>query len=221
MNYPYAMLPGPWLWAMYLIYAVGVIALISTAPWRRLLVNENSHVYLGTCVGLMLLWTIKTDGIPGMEYHFLGATLLTLMVGWQLAIVGINIVMAGVVLSAGGDWQTFPVNALVMGFVPVLVSQLIYYYVDKKLPKNFFVYVFLSAFFGAALAVAVAILSASELLILSGVHGLKALALEFLPYTPLMMFPEAFITGMLITIFVVLRPSWVSTFDDNRYLKGK
>jgi uncharacterized membrane protein len=35
------------------------------------------------------------------------------------------------------------------------------------------------------------------------------------------MFPEAFVTGMLITIFVVYHPDWVKTFDDDRYIKGK
>ena len=44
---------------------------------------------------------------------------------------------------------------------------------------------------------------------------------ESLQYLPLFMFPEAFVTGMLITIFVVYRPDWVATFDDERYLRGK
>ena len=44
---------------------------------------------------------------------------------------------------------------------------------------------------------------------------------ESLQYIPLFMFPEAFVTGMLISIFVVYRPNWVTTFDDERYIKGK
>jgi uncharacterized membrane protein len=34
-------------------------------------------------------------------------------------------------------------------------------------------------------------------------------------------FSEAWLTGAFITLFVVYLPSWVSTFDDDRYLKEK
>jgi len=37
----------------------------------------------------------------------------------------------------------------------------------------------------------------------------------------LLMVPEAFITGIVIALLVAFRPQWVSTFDDNRYLKGR
>ena len=44
---------------------------------------------------------------------------------------------------------------------------------------------------------------------------------ESLLYTPLFMFPEMFVTGMLICVVVVYKPDWVITFDDQRYLTGK
>jgi uncharacterized membrane protein len=44
---------------------------------------------------------------------------------------------------------------------------------------------------------------------------------ESLLYTPLFMFPEMFITGMLIRVFFVYKPDWVITFDDERYIIGK
>ena len=33
-----------------------------------------------------------------------------------------------------------------------------------------------------------------------------------------MLFPEGFLNGMLMTILVVYRPEWVSSFDDREYL---
>jgi len=221
MNYPYTLLPDIWQWVLYGLYGAIMLAVLIKAPWRRLLDNEASHVFLGACVGLLLMWLIKADGIPGMDYHYLGATLLTLMVGWRLAMVGMSLVLTAMVYNGMTDWHNFPINALLMGVLPVLVSQAIHYGVQKKLPNNFFVYIFLTAFFGAAIAVASSILTASGLLLASDVHTLHALAWKYLPYTPLMMFPEAFITGMLITLFVVLRPNWVLTFDDERYIRGK
>lgn len=221
MNYPYHLLPELWLWIVYALYGAIMLGVIMTAPWRWLLTSAHSHIYLGACVGLLVLWSIRTDGIPGMEYHYLGATLLTLMVGWRLATVGMSLVLTAIIFNGASTWVAFPVNALLMGVIPVVTSQLVYYYVDKKLPNNFFIYIFLVAFFGSALAVASSVLSASGLLMLSGEHALQLMALRYIPYTPLIMFAEAFMTGMLITIFVVMCPSWVSTFDDDRYIKGK
>jgi uncharacterized membrane protein len=36
-----------------------------------------------------------------------------------------------------------------------------------------------------------------------------------------MSWAEAFTSGALITVLVVYRPQWVTTFDDRRYLDGK
>jgi uncharacterized membrane protein len=44
---------------------------------------------------------------------------------------------------------------------------------------------------------------------------------ESLVYIPLLMFAEAFITGMLISAFVIYKPQWVMTFDDQHYIVGK
>ena len=52
-----------------------------------------------------------------------------------------------------------------------------------------------------------------------GVYHLDYLLKEYFPFLPLMMFPEAFITGMLTTLAVVFYPQWVLTFDDAKYLK--
>ena len=41
---------------------------------------------------------------------------------------------------------------------------------------------------------------------------------EYLPYVGLLGFAEAWLSGMMVTIFVIYRPSWISTFNDTRYL---
>jgi len=37
----------------------------------------------------------------------------------------------------------------------------------------------------------------------------------------IMLFPEAFINGLIMTVLVAYRPTWVSSFSDQYYLKGK
>ncbi len=221
MNLPYGLLAHTWLWAAAALFILVLVPLVWRAPWARLADESQLHVYLGSCVALMLLWTIKATTIPGLEFHYLGATLLTLMFGWHLAVVAIGIVLAGTVIGGAGDWQTFPMNVLAMGVVPVTASYLIYRVVDRKLPNNFFIYIFLCAFFGAGAAIIAAYLVACTLLVWSGAYGFGQLAGEYLPLAPLIAFPEAFITGMMMTLIVVYRPNWANTFDDERYLKGR
>ena len=75
--------------------------------------------------------------------------------------------------------------------------------------------------FGAAIAVAVSRFALALVLYFSGAYPWDVLWNESIVILPLMMFPEAFITGLLITLFVVYLPDWVKTFDDERYIHGK
>ena len=221
MNYPYGLLPDSWHWIAVVLYGLVLVPTLLTAPWKRFQRPETVHVFLGSCVGLLLMWHITTTQFPGLNYHYIGATLLTLMFGWQLALLAFSVVFLGMMLNGTSDWQSLPINILVMGLVPILVSQVIYRLVDGKLPNHFFIYVFLNAFFGAGIALVAVIGVASGLLILGEVYSFDQLAQDYYPFIPLMVFPEGFITGMLISIMVAMAPTWVSTFDDLRYLSGK
>lgn len=219
MNITPGMLSHHWLIAGLAIYLLVLIIVLLTAPWKRLLDSSLSHAFLGTCVLLLILWHITTQELPGLDYHFLGATLLVLMFRWQLAFVGINLVLVAMWLNGEGHWQTLPLNALTMGLVPILVSYGLYRLVDWKLPRHLFVYIFVNAFFGAALTMAVAVTLSALLLTAGGLYHFDYLLDNYFPFLPLMMFPESFITGMLITLAVVYHPQWVLTFDDARYLR--
>lgn len=215
------LLPAGWLWSAQLLYWPVLLWAVYRAPWSRLRDNEQSHVWLGTTVAIMLLWTMKAGFAEGMQLHLLGATLLVLMFGWQLAIVSTSFLVAGVALSEGSAWQVFAMNALLLGVVPVTVSHGIYRLADRCLPNHFFIYIFLCAFFGGAIAIGAVGLVSAGVLGLSGAYSLEYINYNYLSYFPLIMFPEAFITGMLTTLFVVYYPAWVSTFDDGRYLRNR
>jgi len=61
----------------------------------------------------------------------------------------------------------------------------------------------------------------SVLLALAGAYPWDYLINDYFPYFLLLGFSEAWISGVVITLFVVYRPNWVLTFDDSRYLMGK
>jgi uncharacterized membrane protein len=221
MNIPDGLLPDVWLWAAHVLFVAILGTAVFAAPWSRLKDNETLHVFLGTCVGLMLLWSIRAGISPGLSFHHLGATLLTLMFGWRLAIVGLSLVLFATTLNGMAGWESFSVNALVMVVLPVMLSQAVYRVVDRKLPNHFFVYIFLCAFLAAALSMAASASAAVWVLSASGVYSMERMAYEYLPFFPLMVFPEALFNGMVMTALVGLRPGWVCTFDDERYLKFK
>lgn len=221
MNIPYGLLPTAWLWLAAVLYALTLLWCVRRADWARLKASYQLHVYLGSVVALLVLWTIRTPILPGLEYHYLGATLLTLMFGAPLAAIGMSLVLLGSVLNHAADWQSYSLNALVMGIAPIAVTHAVRRAAERRLPPNFFVYVFVCAYFGAAAALLGAGLAASALLWLGDVYTLDRLADIYFPLVPLLVVPEAFITGILIALMVALHPEWVASFDDRRYLKDK
>ena len=97
-----------------------------------------------------------------------------------------------------------------------------YRVVLRLLPRHFFVYIFINGFFrDLALTVFGVGLAATLILVIAGAYEWDYLATEYLPYFLLLGFSEAWLSGMLITLFVIYRPNWVATFDDSSYLANK
>ena len=55
----------------------------------------------------------------------------------------------------------------------------------------------------------------------SGQYGWQMVQNDYLSILPLLLFPEALLNGMAITLLVVFRPQWVCTFYDRDYLINK
>jgi uncharacterized membrane protein len=115
----------------------------------------------------------------------------------------------------------FALNALVLAVIPVLVADAVRQLVERHLPANFFIYVFITAFFGAAVTVVATGLLASVLLWLGGAYPADMLFEDYFPYYILLGFSEAWLNGAVITLMVVYAPHWVTSFDDRRYLLNK
>lgn len=214
------------------IYLLVLLKAIRTAQWWRLRNHTDFNVLINTTIGLAFIWYLKVDFpdtntpyLAGLNLHLVGATLMTLMFGWSFAIITTSLVVLTSTLFATGpateNLMTFPIDFLATCALPVTLSYAIFSVVDKRLPNNFFIYIFLCAFFTAAFSMASVIFSTTMLHYLSATYTMEILSYSYLPFGLILMFPEAFMTGMLMTIFVVYRPEWVSTFDDRRYLYKK
>jgi uncharacterized membrane protein len=220
MNLVSANIPAAWLWVLWSLSVLLGVLIARRAGWSMLKDAANLNVFLAASVAVLGLWLIKTGVKPGLNFHLLGATALTLMFRPLFALLAIALITAAVTFWHG-EYAAFPANWLIMGAVPVGVSWALFRLIDRKLPNHLFIYVFLNAFFGAALAVTAVGLTSTAFASLAGAYPLAYLLEEYLPYYLLMAWAEAFATGMLITVMVVYKPEWVATFDDRRYLLDK
>jgi uncharacterized membrane protein len=222
LHIPAALMPTSVLWLLNALFLSILLYAASKTPFKKFLENvSGQHVYFGAMVLLFLLWGVKAGISPGLGFHHLGATLFTLMFGWPLAIFGLSIIMLASVLLQHNELIGLGANGFLSIIIPVMISYGVLRLSQKFLPDNFFIYIFIAAFFGAGIAVAASRLASIVLLALVDAYPLARLIEESLLYTPMFMFPEMFVTGMLISIFVVYRPEWVVTFDDERYIIGK
>lgn len=219
MNFTLAAYPTGWLGPCAVMLAAIVLDLALHAPWRSLRDGQRLNLWLGSVVALLVLWRIHAGLRPGLDFHVLGASACALMFGARLGWAAIAIVQVGSAAVGGLEWSSLPLNLLVMGMTPVGVTTLVLRAVERWLPSHFFVYIFASAFFGAALGMIATGCVACALLAATGRYALPTLLSEVLPWYLLMAWAEAFLTGATITLMVVYRPGWVATFDDQRYLR--
>lgn len=221
MNLPDHLLPGALAWLLNTLALLLLLAAGWRAPWRRLGDSARLNLWLGACVGMMLLWSIKAGIKPGLDFHLLGATLMTLMFGPTLALLGLGIVLIGVTLAGMAGWTALGANLLLMAALPVAFSHALYRQAERRLPPHLFIYILLDAFIGAALAMTLSGVAATLLLALAGVYPWHYLADHYLPYYALMCWSEAMLTGMAATMMTVYRPGWLATFDDARYFGSR
>jgi uncharacterized membrane protein len=209
-------LPPSWYVAAWVVLLPLFAWAVLRSPWSRLRVNEQSHVFLGTLVAIALLWSIGGHVGPAVHVHLLGVTILYLMFGLPLAIVGMALATT---VTAGGDWTAVAARLLVAGALPALVSHAVLRAAEARLPANFFVYVFVGAFVGGAAAMLATVVAVAGGLALTESPGARPDA--WLALALMLAFAEATLTGMLATLFVVYKPAWVATFRDAVYLRRR
>ncbi len=212
---------GTLLWWLGALYVLALVSALRLAPWRRLWDREQLHVFLGSCVAMLLLWHLRVDVVPGLVFHLLGVTSVTLMFGWSLGVIATSLVLVGVTLNTGGAWDGFVVNAVTTGVLPVTLTQILLVLIRSLLPKQFFIFVLGNGFVTAGLVGVASGYFAVWLLVVGGDYVLEHLQQTFLPFFPLMFLPEAFLNGWIMTVLVCFRPQWVGSFSDELYIKGK
>ncbi|HQT42924.1 MAG TPA: energy-coupling factor ABC transporter permease [Halothiobacillus sp.] len=191
------------------------------APWRALWQSSvRQNLSVGSGVFLLLLWLFHADALPGLSLHFFGLTAVTLVIGWQLALL---VSTLAVLMLAGINHAGFAaVGWAVWGMVvpPIVITTWVNRCAQRCLPPNFFIYLFVNVFFAAILGFIAAALASAGLMSALGIYPWPVLVDSYLALLPIQVIPEAMMNGMVMLGLTLLRPDWVISFDGHRYFKN-
>ncbi len=214
-------LPLAWVAVAWPVALAMLLWSARRVPWAQLSERFPTRVWHGGIATAVVLWSMQATVSGNFTFHLLGMAGLTLALGVPLAMISAALVVAVHIGIHGGQWANLAVVWLTLGAGAILTVAGVLRAAERWLPPNFFIYIFVVAFFGSALSLAVAGMLA--LLVFAAASGItlgKALG-QYAPYLIQLGFGEATLTGMIITLGVVYRPQWVATFDDARYLRPR
>ena len=201
------------------MYAAASLLAVFKAPWFRLTQSDSSNIYFGSIVIMLLLWSLNAGILPGLNFHFLGITAACLMFGWELAFLAIQLILAILILEGRGSWETLPINALLLGAIPAGFTHILLRFSQRYIPKNYFIYIFINSFLAAITGM---LLTGTLLHWVLADASYSTSQLDNLYLVFLMAaVPEGTLNGMTMSILVIYKPAWVTTFRDEMYLARK
>ncbi len=183
-------------------------------PWRLLAHHGLQTPLLATLALLPLLWALPFWHAMPLHLQWSGACLVMLCLGWPLAVPVLTLAGALTWAITGASGTQALALLLWQGLVPATLALGLGALLRRFLPQHPFVYVLGRGFFGTALCV-----FAAKLLAQAAGHTLPNISTD-LAWVALwlMAWGDAFVTGMLVAIFVAYRPQWLATWSDTLYL---
>lgn len=182
--------------------------------------RRRQHLLFGTIFALFALWLVRRDFDTGVSYHIIGMTAVTLLLDWPLAILGGCLAQFGLLALGRMDLAAIGINGLLLVALPVLITEVCAVFVERAQSRNLFVYIFCSGFFAAALTALLCLLLGLAVLWWDGRFAMPEWLGDFVGYLWLIVFPEAFINGTVVSALVVYCPEWLETFNRTRYLQA-
>lgn len=202
----------------FILFVVILAHALRSVDWQSFRKDQAlQHSFFGAAVVLGFLWHLRAGISPGLAIHVFGITVITLMLGWALAVLSGSLALVITVITGREPLLMFAANGLITVMVPAIVSYRIMLWERRKDFRNFFAYIFFCGFFGSGIAVAVAGLTMCLMLWTSGVYSFGELVHEYLRYLPLFMIPEGFANGAFVTGLMVFHPDRLTTLDQRRY----
>ena len=209
-----------WVGGVLLAVFVLVIARVAwRAPWRALRANGLVTVFIAATALAGLLWSMQVGVREGLTLHLLGTASLVLVFGPALAMMAGTGALLLTIGAGQSDALMAGYQGLLLVVLPVWVADGAHRLLRRRLPPNPFIFFLGSGFVGGMLALAPPILVSAALMAGLGLQPGWAIQRDYLALLPLVLFPEGFINGAVMTALVVYQPGWVRSFDDETYLR--
>ena len=206
--------PSTTLWLDALIVLPALATALALRPWRAVGVLGPPWPWLALWVGLPLLWGADHLARMPIVQPLSGAALLVLCAGWPLAMLALLPTALLTMASSGLDAAEALHRLAWLGVVPGTLALGLGLALRRWLPQHLFIYILGRGFFATMLACGTA--GALALLLTGAPVGSEAS--DVMLARGLAASGEAFITGMLVAIFVAFRPQWLATYSDRLYL---
>lgn len=208
-------------WLYTIVAAIILGRVVSDYSWSVFYKHRAAqHFFFGSIVVLFAFSSMSAGILPGMNFHILGYTAITLMMGWRLAFVVSALVEILLVFTGAIHWQDVGINFVLSAALPILFSYCFFQIIYWRLKHNPFIYILLAGFVNAALTQALHAVVLSAWFGWHEVYAWSKIWDDYCRYLPLMMFPEGVVNGMFITGMVVFHPRWLSTFDEDSYFSS-
>lgn len=185
-------------------------------PWRMLAAGSALLTpMLASVVLLPWLWALPNLHHMPLQLHWSGAPLVTLMLGWPLAVLTLTAVGAITTVISSTSAEAALGLVVWQGLVPATFTLLLGAALRRWVSHHPFVYVLGRGFLGAVLCIFL-----SSVLAQSLGHDVPYVSSSLsMIGLWLMAWGDAFITGMVCAIFLAYRPQWLATWSDQMYLK--
>jgi uncharacterized membrane protein len=153
----------------------------------------------------------------GLIFHFYGASLLTAMFGPAIALTILFPVALLGVYAISGDYVQASQHYLMVAALPTFFAYLSIQIINRLIPKHLFVLILGNGYVAAFMSV---VLSGSFLLLIRIFFSESAhIDLEgWILGLIIIAFMEGSLSGMLLAIFLIFRPTWVSTYNEDAYM---
>lgn len=202
------------MWLEYVLVGLVLAMALALRPWRALEASGPPWPWLAWWAVMPLLWGADRYADIPVVQPISGACLLALMAGWPLAVLGL--VPVAVVTTIAGDltWDEGLSRLVWLGLVPASIAFLMGQALRRWLPHHLFVYILGRGFFTTVLSMT----AAGGLALWVQGSPVGSSGEDLMIGRWLAAWGDAFITGMLVAIFVAFRPQWLATYSDRLYL---
>ena len=184
-----------------------------------------SLLALAAIIFLAIAWNVSPT-LPGQApgkfygliFHFYGASLLTAMFGPAIALAILFPVAFLGVYAIQGSYVEASQHYLMVCALPTFFAYLTIKVIHRFIPKHLFVLILGNGYVAAFVSV---ILTGTLLLILKLLFGDASNHIDFegwLLGLIIIAFMEGSLSGMLLAIFLIFRPNWVATYNEEAYM---